>query len=72
MTDEEFAAGVDQILASKVEKHAAHRSLDLLWTRYAMEKGGLIATATAKWMKAIEGDHADENAYPLPTPGADQ
>jgi hypothetical protein len=37
-----------------------------------MEKGGLIATATAKWMKAIEGDHADENAYPLPTPGADQ
>lgn len=65
MTDEQFASGVDDIIASKAG-HAAHRALDMLWTQYAMEKGGLIAAATAKWMAAIEGDHADGKPYPIP------
>lgn len=65
MTDEEFARGVDEILTvAGPRTHAAHRALDLLWTRYALEKGGRIAEATKKWMAAIEGDHADGKPYP--------
>lgn len=67
MTDEEFAAGVDHILAAARPKtHAAHRALDILWTRYALERGGPIAEATKRWMRHIEGDHADDKPYPLP------
>lgn len=66
MTDEEFAAGVDLILASGAIQHASHRALDLLWTRYAIERGGVIAEATHKWMAAIEGDHIPGKPYPLP------
>lgn len=65
MTDEEFAAGVDQILASGAVGHASHRALDMLWTRYAAEKGGPLAEATRKWMAAVEGDHTEANPYPL-------
>lgn len=67
MTDEEFAAGVDEILSvARPGSHAPHRALDILWTRYALERGGLIAEATKKWMAAIEGDHVPSNPYPLP------
>ncbi len=66
MTDEEFAAGVDAILLSGVTGHAAHRALDLWWTRYAIEAGGLLESATRKWMAHIEGDHDAANPYPLP------
>lgn len=71
MTDEEFAAGVDQIIAENPEKsHAAHRALDLLWTRYTQElpSGHPLRTATAKWMAHIEGDHDPKKPYPLPRP----
>ena len=64
MTDEEFAAGVDDIIATE-RGHRAHRSLDTLWTQYAREKGGVIAAATDKWMATIEGHHADGEPYPL-------
>lgn len=66
MTDEQFAQGVDAILASGAVQHASHRALDMLWTRYALEHGGPIAEATRKWMAAIEGDHTPGKPYPLP------
>lgn len=67
MTDEQFAEGVDRILAvARPKTHSAHRALDILWTRYAMERGGPVAEATRKWMAYIEGDHADDKPYPLP------
>lgn len=67
MTDEDFAKGVDEIIAvTRPGSHGPHRALDLLWTRYALEKGGVIAAATKKWMAAIEGQHADDKPYPLP------
>jgi hypothetical protein len=67
MTDEDFAAGVDRILSVALPRtHGAHRALDMLWTRYALEKGGAIADATARWMAYIEGDHAGNKPYPLP------
>jgi hypothetical protein len=65
MTDEEFALGVDAILLTGIKGHAAHRALDLWWTRYAIEKGGPLEAGTRKWMAAIEGDHADGNPYPV-------
>jgi hypothetical protein len=65
MTDEEFSAGVDQIISTSGKSHSSHRRLDELWTRYALEKGGLIAAATQRWMDAIEGDHSDDAPYPL-------
>lgn len=65
MTDEEFAAGIDAILLAGVRGHAMHRALDLWWTRYAIEKGGVLAEATEKWLAAIEGDHAGNKPYPL-------
>lgn len=68
MTEEEFAVGVDAIIAGGQQGHAAHRALDLLWTRFAQDlpPDNPIRTATAKWMQFIEGDHAVENPYPLP------
>ena len=63
MTDEEFAAGVDAIIATE-RKHAAHRALDLLWTRYAREKGGVIAAATERWLEAVEAGHDPDKGYP--------
>lgn len=68
MTDEQFAVGVDAILARHSRGHSAHRALDLLWTRYTQElpEGHPVRAATAKWMAAIEGDHAATNPYPLP------
>lgn len=67
MTDEQFAAGVDAILETGVKGHAAHRELDMLWTRYTQELplGHPLQTATAKWMRVIEGDHSDASPYPL-------
>jgi hypothetical protein len=65
MTPEEFASGVDALLASGLRGHAAHRALDLLWTDYALAQGGPLAEATHKWMNAIEGQHVEGQAYPL-------
>ncbi len=65
MTDEQFSEGVDEIIATRTG-HAAHRLLDELWTKYALEKGGLIADATLRWMTSIEGQHADNLPYPNP------
>jgi hypothetical protein len=65
MTDQEFADGVNAII-EKERGHAAHRKLDELWTRYALERGGIIADATLRWMKAIEGQHAHGLPYPNP------
>lgn len=64
MTDEEFALGVEAILLTRVQGHAVHRALDLWWARYAAERGGPLAEATAKWMAHIHGDH-DGGLYPL-------
>lgn len=73
MTDEDFASAVDAIIARHKRGHSAHRALDLLWTRYALERGGPVADATRKWMRAIEGDHDDAKPYPLPrTPWLDR
>lgn len=68
MTNEEFANGVDIILAREPRGHSMHRALDLLWTRYTQElpETHPLRTATAKWMRAIEGDHDDAEPYPLP------
>lgn len=67
MTDEQFASGVDEIIATHTPGHAAHRALDVLWTRYTQElpEGHPVRTATAKWMRAIEGDHSEAKPYPL-------
>ena len=67
MTNEEFAVGVDAILLTGIKGHAAHRALDLLWTRYTqeLEEGHPLRDATAKWMRHIEGDHNPANPYPL-------
>lgn len=67
MRDEEWAAGVDAIILTGVKGHAAHRALDLWWTRYALELGDddPITVATRKWMAHIEGDHTDGRPYPL-------
>jgi hypothetical protein len=67
VTDQEFAAGVDLIIATE-RGHACHRALDQLWTRYAVLKGGTIADATLKWMAAIEGAHSDAKPYVVPAP----
>ena len=70
MTDEQFAVGVDLVLARHPKGHSAHRALDLLWTRYTQEmpEGHPVRTATAKWMRHIEGDHETGKPYPLPRP----
>lgn len=68
MTDQEFAAGIDAIILSGIRGHAAHRALDLWWTRFAIEYGGDVKEATERWMKAIEGDHRPGARYPLGRP----
>lgn len=66
MTGDEFEARIDAIIATYPPKcHAAHRAMDLLTNALLIEMGGGYARGTAKWMAAIEGDHAEGNPYPL-------
>jgi hypothetical protein len=65
MTEAEFEARADAIAAGKTG-HEAHRAFDLLNNELLMSLGGGYARGCRKWLAAIEGDHADGRAYPLP------
>lgn len=53
------------IVESPMAGHEAHRALDMVWTGYAICKGGDLAEGTSLWMRRIEGHHADAKPYPL-------
>ncbi len=70
MSAADFERRIDEIIAAHPPRsHAAHRSMALLTNDLLQQLGGGFARGGAKWLAAIEGDHADGNPYPL---GGDQ
>lgn len=68
MSADDFERRIDEIIAAHPPRsHAAHRAMDLLTNDLLQQFGGGFARGGAKWLAAIEGDHADGNPYPLGT-----